>query len=82
MLQYLQRIDKTIMLPIATLLIAGILLGIGGALLGIASLNDASSVYHPLITFINIPLVTSILTIMNDIGNVVFRNLPILFSIV
>ncbi|HCW53868.1 MAG TPA: PTS glucose transporter subunit IIB [Clostridium sp.] len=81
MLQYLQRIGKAIMLPIATLPIAGILLGIGGALLGIANLNDAPSVYHPLITFINIPLVTSILTIMNDIGNVVFRNLPILFSV-
>ena len=81
MLQYLQRIGKAIMLPIAALPIAGILLGIGGALLGIAGLNDAPAVYQPLIQFINIPLVTSILTVMNDIGNIVFGNLPILFAV-
>lgn len=81
MLQYLQRIGKAIMLPIAALPIAGILLGIGGALLGIAGLNDAPAVYQPLIQFINIPLVTSILTVMNDVGNIVFGNLPILFAV-
>ena len=81
MLQYLQRIGKAIMLPIAALPIAGILLGIGGALLGISGLNDAPAVYQPLIQFINIPLVTSILTVMNDIGNIVFGNLPILFAV-
>ena len=81
MLQYLQRIGKAIMLPIAALPIAGILLGIGGALLGISGLNDAPAVYQPLIQFINIPLVTSILTVMNDVGNIVFGNLPILFAV-
>ena len=81
MLQYLQRIGKAIMLPIATLPIAGILLGIGGALLGISRLNNAPAVYQPLIAFINIPFVTSTLTVMNDIGNVVFGNLPILFAV-
>ena len=80
MLQYLQRIGKAIM-PIAALPIAGILLGIGGALLGISGLNDAPPVYQPLITFINIPFITSMLTVMNDIGNVVFGNLPILFAV-
>lgn len=81
MLQYLQRIGKAIMLPIAALPIAGILLGVGGALLGISGLENAPAVYQPLIAFVNIPVVTSILTVMNDIGNIVFGNLPILFAV-
>lgn len=81
MLQYLQRIGKAIMLPIAALPIAGILLGIGGALLGIAGLENAPAVYQPLISFINIPAVTVILTVMNDIGNIIFGNLPVLFAV-
>ena len=39
MLQFLQRIGKAIMLPIAALPVAGILLGVGGALLNIAALQ-------------------------------------------
>lgn len=81
MLQYLQRIGKAIMLPIAALPIAGILLGVGGALLGISGLENAPAVYQPLIAFVNIPVVTAILTVMNDIGNIVFANLPILFAV-
>lgn len=81
MLQYLQRIGKAIMLPIAALPIAGILLGVGGALLGIAGLENAPAVYKPLISFVNIPLVTAILTIMKNIGDIVFGNLPILFAV-
>ena len=81
MLQYLQRIGKAIMLPIAALPIAGILLGVGGALLGISGLENAPAVYQPLIAFVNIPVVTAILTVMNDIGNIVFGNLQILFAV-
>ena len=81
MLQYLQRIGKAIMLPIAALPIAGILLGLGGALLGIAGLSNAPTVYHPLISFVNIPAVTAVLTVMNDIGNIIFGNLPVLFAV-
>ncbi|MGV3026965.1 PTS transporter subunit EIIC [Clostridium thermobutyricum] len=81
MLQTLQRIGKAIMLPIAALPIAGILLGIGGALLGIAGLENAPSVYAPLISFVNIPVVTAILTVMKNIGDIVFGNLPILFAV-
>lgn len=81
MLQTLQRIGKAIMLPIAALPIAGILLGVGGALLGIAGLNNPPAVYEPLIAFVNIPLVTAILTIMKNIGDIVFGNLPILFAV-
>ena len=46
MLQFLQRIGKAVMLPIAALPIAGILLGVGGALLGIAGLENAPAIYN------------------------------------
>jgi PTS system D-glucosamine-specific IIC component len=81
MLQFLQRIGKAIMLPIAALPIAGILLGIGGALLGIAGLNNPPSVYQPLIAFVNIPAITVILTVMKNIGDIIFGNLPVLFAV-
>ena len=81
MLKYLQRIGKAIMLPIAALPIAGILLGVGGALLGIAGLNNPPAVYQPLIAFVTIPAVTAVLTVMKDIGNIIFGNLPILFAV-
>ena len=81
MLQYLQRIGKAIMLPIAALPIAGILLGIGGALLGISGLENAPAIYKPLIAFVNVPLITAILSVMNNIGNIIFGNLPVLFAV-
>lgn len=81
MLKFLQRIGKAIMLPIAVLPIAGILLGIGGSLLGIGNLENAPGVYGAIMTFVNFPIVNAILTVMNDIGSVVFSNLPILFAV-
>ena len=81
MLKFLQRIGKAIMLPIAALPIAGILLGVGGALLGISGLENPPSVYQPLIAFVNIPVVTAILTVMKNIGDIVFGNLPLLFAV-
>lgn len=81
MLQYLQRIGKAIMLPIAALPIAGILLGVGGALLGISGLNNPPAIYQPLIAFVTIPFVTAVLTIMKNIGDIIFGNLPILFAV-
>ena len=42
MLQFLQRIGKAVMLPIAALPIAGILLGVVGAFLGIAGLGESA----------------------------------------
>ena len=80
-MQFLQRIGKAIMLPIAALPIAGILLGVGGALLGIAGLENAPAVYQPLIAFVNISAVTAILTIMKNIGDIIFGNLPLLFAV-
>lgn len=81
MLQYLQRIGKAIMLPIAALPVAGILLGVGGSLINIAALENAPAIYQPLIAFVNIPVITIILTIMQGVGNIVFGNLPILFAV-
>ena len=80
MLQYLQRIGKAIMLPIAALPVAGILLGVGGSLINIAALENAPAIYQPLIAFVNIPMIT-ILKIMQGIGDIVFGNLPVLFAV-
>ena len=82
MLQFLQRIGKAVMLPIAALPIAGILLGVGGAFLGIAGLGEsAPAVYQPVIEFVSISAVTAILTVMKNIGDIVFGNLPLLFAV-
>ncbi|CUO63031.1 PTS transporter subunit EIIC [Clostridium sp. NSJ-49] len=81
MMQFLQRIGKAIMLPIAALPIAGILLGVGGALLGIGGLSNPPAVYGPLISFVSIPAVTAILTVMKNIGDIIFGNLPLLFAV-
>ena len=81
MLQYLQRIGKAIMLPIAALPVAGILLGVGGSLINIAALENAPAIYQPLIAFVNIPMITIILKIMQGIGDIVFGNLPVLFAV-
>ena len=82
MFKYLQRIGKALMLPIAALPIAGIMLGIGGAFLGIAGMTDAPAIYQSIGNVINnSAFLTAFLTIINDIGNIVFGNLPILFAL-
>lgn len=80
-MQFLQRIGKAVMLPIAALPIAGILLGVGGALLGIAGLQSPPPVYQPLIAFVTIPAVTAFLTVIKNVGDIVFGNLPLLFAV-
>ena len=69
------------MLPIAALPVAGILLGVGGSLINIAGLENAPAIYQPLINFVNIPMITIILKIMQGVGDIVFGNLPILFAV-
>ncbi|MGL5314069.1 MAG: PTS transporter subunit EIIC, partial [Peptostreptococcaceae bacterium] len=81
MLQFLQRIGKAIMLPIAALPVAGILLGVGGSLINIGNLANAPAIYQPLIGFVSIPVVSIILQIMQGIGDIVFGNLPLLFAV-
>ena len=53
MFKYLQRTGKALMLPIAALPIAGILLGIGGAFLGISGMTDAPAIYQSIANGIN-----------------------------
>ncbi|WP_410497264.1 glucose PTS transporter subunit IIA [Cellulosilyticum sp. ST5] len=77
----LQRVGKAFMLPIALLPAAGILLGVGGALLNVASLENPPAIYQGLISFVNIEAVTAILTVMQKVGGAVFDNLPLLFAI-
>lgn len=62
-------------------LAAGILLGVGGALLNVASLENPPAIYQGLISFVNIEAVTAILTVMQKVGGAVFDNLPLLFAI-
>ena len=82
MFKYLQRIGKALMLPIAALPIAGILLGIGGAFLGIAGMTDAPAIYQSIADVINgSDFLTALLTIMRNVGDIVFGNLPLLFAV-
>ena len=73
MLQYLQRIGKAIMLPIAALPVAGILLGVGGSLINIAALENAPAIYQPLIAFVNIPMITRGYSIWKLTGTICSR---------
>ena len=73
----LQRIGRSFMLPIAILPVAGLLLGIGGSFTnettlktyGLQNIMGHGTVFH------------AIFQVMNDAGNIVFSNLPILFAI-
>jgi PTS system D-glucosamine-specific IIC component len=72
----LQRVGRSFMLPIAILPVAGLLLGIGGSFTNETMLNayGLMDIMGPG-TAIN-----SILLVMNDAGNIVFTNLPIIFA--
>lgn len=73
----LQRVGRSFMLPIAILPVAGLLLGIGGSFTnettlktyGLEGIIGQGTVFH------------GIFQVMNDAGNIVFSNLPILFAI-
>ena len=77
----LQRVGKAFMLPIALLPAAGILLGIGGAFLNLTTLENPPAIYQGVIQVVNIGWVTAALTVMKDVGDIVFANLPFLFAI-
>lgn len=72
----LQRVGRSFMLPIALLPVAGLFLGIGGAFTN-ATMLEAYG-----LTKIMGPgtIINSILLVMNDAGNIVFANLPLLFA--
>ena len=72
----LQRVGRSFMLPIALLPVAGLFLGLGGSFTNKTMLEayGLMGIMGPG-TVIN-----AILTVMNDAGNIVFSNLPILFA--
>lgn len=65
-----QRLGRGLMLPIAILPIAGLLLGVGAAINNSLAAFEVSSSSAYFIGYV-----------MQDIGNVVFANLPVLFAI-
>jgi len=69
----LQKIGRALMLPVAILPAAGILLAIGDALQNETLLNIAP--------FLSNHGVTMVANIMNQAGNVIFSNLPLLFAV-
>ena len=72
----LQRVGRSFMLPIAILPVAGLLLGIGGSFTNETMLQT----YGLLKAMGPGPIPYMIFTVMNDAGNIVFANLPILFA--
>lgn len=71
--QSFSQLGQAFMLPIAILPVAGLLLGLGGALT-----NDAALKAYP---WLNQMWLQTILKVMNFAGNAVFSNLALIFSI-
>ena len=73
----LQRVGRSFMLPIALLPIAGLLLGVGASLTnptmietyGLAGILGEGT------------LLGGVLTVMSEVGSVIFGNLPIIFAL-
>lgn len=72
----LQRVGRAFMLPIALLPIAGLLLGIGSSLT-----NEAMLEAYNLTGILGPGTVAySILTVLSNVGSIIFGNLPIIFA--
>ena len=69
----LQKVGKSLMLPVAILPAAGILLGIGNALV-----NESVISYMP---FLANDIVIMIASIMEGCGQIIFDNLPLIFAV-
>ncbi|MEH7246204.1 glucose-specific PTS transporter subunit IIBC [Neobacillus niacini] len=69
----LQKVGKALMLPVALLPAAGILLALGAALLNPALLDLAP--------FLDNSTVKMIASVMQNAGNIIFGNLPLLFAV-
>jgi glucose PTS system EIICBA or EIICB component len=69
----LQKVGKALMLPVALLPAAGILLALGAALLNPALLEIAP--------FLENSTVEMIASVMQNAGNIIFGNLPLLFAV-
>ncbi|MDD3404035.1 MAG: glucose PTS transporter subunit IIA [Hespellia sp.] len=73
----LQRVGRSFMLPIAILPVAGLLLGIG------SSFTNATTIETYGLTNIlgDGTVLHALLVIMNQVGNVIFANLPLIFAV-
>lgn len=73
----LQRIGRSFMLPIAILPVAGLLLGLG------ASFTNETTIatYHLGAILGRGTVLNILLTVMNDVANIIFANLPIIFAV-
>jgi len=73
----LQRIGRSLMLPIAILPVAGLFLGIGGSFTNTTFLET-----YGLTRFMGEgTFIYSLLMVLNDAGSVIFNNLPLIFAI-
>ena len=72
----LQRVGRAFMLPIALLPIAGLLLGIGSSLTNPAMLEA----YGLTAVFGEGTVAYGILTVLSNVGSVIFGNLPLIFA--
>ncbi len=73
----LQRVGRSFMLPIAILPVAGLLLGLGGSFT-----NQTMLETYGLMNILGPGTVlNAVLEVMNEAGNIVFANLPIIFAI-
>ena len=72
----LQRVGRSFMLPIAILPVAGLLLGVGGSFTNTTMLET----YGLMGVMGPGTVLNAILLVMNDAGNIVFGNLPIIFA--
>lgn len=73
----LQRIGRSLMLPIAILPVAGLFLGIGGSFTNATFLET-----YGLTKFMGEgTFIYSLLMVLNDAGSVIFNNLPLIFAI-
>ena len=73
----MQRVGRSFMLPIAILPVAGLFLGIGGSFT-----NETTLETYGLTQIMGEgTILNNILTVMNDAGNIVFANLPLIFAI-
>lgn len=72
----LQRIGRSFMLPIAILPVAGLFLGIGGSFTNQTMLET----YNLTSVMGEGTFIYNFLLVLNDAGNIVFANLPIIFA--
>lgn len=73
----LQRVGRSFMLPIAILPVAGLLLGLGGSFT-----NQTMLETYGLMNILGPGTVlNAVLEVMNEAGNIIFANLPIIFAI-